>query len=71
MYYEAKADWCLQNGPLGAAPNMLMLSSAGPIKTVVGACATAAESVAVGVETIQTGAPHRSRSRRGRGRAAL
>eukprot|EP00668_Euglena_longa_P007013 GGOE01008376.1.p1 GENE.GGOE01008376.1~~GGOE01008376.1.p1 ORF type:complete len:4141 (-),score=1338.09 GGOE01008376.1:1069-11655(-) len=35
--------------------NMLMLSSAGPIKTVVGACATAAESVAVGVETIQTG----------------
>ena len=35
--------------------NMLLLSSSGPIKTVVGACATAAESVAVGVETIQTG----------------
>jgi hypothetical protein len=32
--------------------NMLLLSSSGPIKTPVGACATAAESVEVGVETI-------------------
>ena len=31
---------------------MLLLSSSGPIKTPVGACATAAESVEVGVETI-------------------
>lgn len=35
--------------------NMLLLSSAGPIKTVVGACATAAESVDVAVDTIQAG----------------
>jgi phosphopantetheine--protein transferase-like protein len=35
--------------------NMLLLSSAGPIKTVVGACATAAESADVAVETIQAG----------------
>jgi len=35
--------------------NMLLLSSAGPIKTVVGACATAAESVDVAVDTIQSG----------------
>uniref|UniRef100_A0A7S3PGY4 Ketosynthase family 3 (KS3) domain-containing protein n=1 Tax=Aplanochytrium stocchinoi TaxID=215587 RepID=A0A7S3PGY4_9STRA len=32
--------------------NMLLLSSSGPIKTPVGACATAAESVDIGVETI-------------------
>eukprot|EP01062_Namystynia_karyoxenos_P028436 TRINITY_DN21550_c0_g1_i1.p1 TRINITY_DN21550_c0_g1~~TRINITY_DN21550_c0_g1_i1.p1 ORF type:complete len:4167 (+),score=1617.38 TRINITY_DN21550_c0_g1_i1:129-12503(+) len=35
--------------------NMLLLSSSGPIKTPVGACATAAESVEVGVETILSG----------------
>ncbi len=35
--------------------NILLLSSAGPIKTPVGACATAAESMAIGVETIRTG----------------
>ena len=35
--------------------NMLLLSASGPIKTPVGACATAAESVAIGLETIQTG----------------
>lgn len=35
--------------------NMLLLSSSGPIKTPVGACATAAESVEMGVETIQGG----------------
>lgn len=32
--------------------NMLLLSSSGPIKTPVGACATALESVEVGAETI-------------------
>ncbi|TPX31149.1 hypothetical protein SmJEL517_g05464 [Synchytrium microbalum] len=35
--------------------NMLLLSSSGPIKTPVGACATAAESVEIGVETIVAG----------------
>jgi fatty acid synthase subunit alpha len=35
--------------------NMLMLSSCGPIKTPVGACATAAESVEIGMETILSG----------------
>ena len=35
--------------------NMLLLSSSGPIKTPVGACATAVESVELGVETILSG----------------
>jgi 3-oxoacyl-(acyl-carrier-protein) synthase len=35
--------------------NMLLLSSSGPIKTPVGACATAAESVVSGVETMRSG----------------
>ncbi|KAI9088332.1 hypothetical protein DFS34DRAFT_701418 [Phlyctochytrium arcticum] len=35
--------------------NMLLLSSSGPIKTPVGACATAAESVEVAVDTIMSG----------------
>mmetsp|Transcript_40375 Transcript_40375/g.65442 ORF Transcript_40375/g.65442 Transcript_40375/m.65442 type:complete len:728 (+) Transcript_40375:9792-11975(+) len=35
--------------------NMLLLSSSGPIKTPVGACATAAESVEIGVDTILSG----------------
>lgn len=35
--------------------NMLILSSAGPIKTPVGACATAVESVEIGCDTIQSG----------------
>jgi phosphopantetheine--protein transferase-like protein len=35
--------------------NMLLFSSSGPIKTPVGACATAAESVDIAVETIQAG----------------
>lgn len=34
---------------------MLLLSSSGPIKTPVGACATAAESVDIAVETIMSG----------------
>ncbi|KAL7749388.1 fatty acid synthase alpha subunit Lsd1 [Sorochytrium milnesiophthora] len=40
---------------MAAWVNLLLLSSAGPIKTPVGACATAVESVEIGVETIQTG----------------
>lgn len=35
--------------------NMLLLSCSGPIKTPVGACATAVESVEIGVETIRSG----------------
>jgi fatty acid synthase subunit alpha len=35
--------------------NMLLLSSSGPIKTPVGACATAVESVDIGYETIMEG----------------
>jgi fatty acid synthase subunit alpha len=35
--------------------NMLLLSSSGPIKTPVGACATAAESVDIGCDTITSG----------------
>jgi fatty acid synthase subunit alpha, fungi type len=35
--------------------NMLLLSSSGPIKTAVGACATAAESVDIAYETIMSG----------------
>jgi 3-oxoacyl-(acyl-carrier-protein) synthase len=34
--------------------NMLMLASAGPIKTPVGACATAAQSLELGVEAIKS-----------------
>ncbi|KAM0249848.1 hypothetical protein ACHAQJ_008886 [Trichoderma viride] len=40
---------------MAAWVNMLMLSSSGPIKTPVGACATAIESVDIGVETILEG----------------
>ena len=34
---------------------MLLLSSAGPIRTPVGACATAVESVELGIEAIELG----------------
>ena len=40
---------------MSAWVNMLLLSSSGPIKTPVAACATAVESVDVGVETILEG----------------
>lgn len=40
---------------MSAWVNMLLLSSAGPIKTPVGACATAAESVEIGCDTITSG----------------
>ncbi|GAB9466788.1 hypothetical protein Gpo141_00004153 [Globisporangium polare] len=48
----------LQEAFINVAPawvNMLLLSSSGPIKTPVGACATSAESVDIGVETIKSG----------------
>ncbi|ETN42932.1 fatty acid synthase subunit alpha [Cyphellophora europaea CBS 101466] len=40
---------------MAAWVNMLLLSSTGPIKTPVGACATAVESVDIGYETIVEG----------------
>ncbi|KAL4923343.1 trifunctional fatty acid synthase subunit FAS2 [Aspergillus undulatus] len=40
---------------MSAWVNMLLLSSTGPIKTPVGACATAVESVDIGYETIVEG----------------
>lgn len=40
---------------VGAWLNMLLLSSSGPIKTPVGACATAVESVDIGVDIIKSG----------------
>ena len=40
---------------MGAWVNMLLLSSTGPIKSPVGACATAIESLDIGCEAIQTG----------------
>ncbi|CAK7270058.1 beta subunit of fatty acid synthetase [Sporothrix epigloea] len=40
---------------MSAWVNMLLLSSSGPIKTPVGACATAVESVDIGFETIMEG----------------
>ncbi|KAL8696442.1 MAG: hypothetical protein Q9201_007657 [Fulgogasparrea decipioides] len=40
---------------ISAWVNMLLLSSSGPIKTPVGACATALESVSIGYETILLG----------------
>lgn len=40
---------------MSAWVNMLLISSSGPIKTPVGACATAIESADVGIETILSG----------------
>ncbi|CAD6648543.1 HN1_G0022040.mRNA.1.CDS.1 [Saccharomyces cerevisiae] len=40
---------------MSAWVNMLLISSSGPIKTPVGACATSVESVDIGVETILSG----------------
>ncbi|KAL2021112.1 hypothetical protein VTK56DRAFT_7531 [Thermocarpiscus australiensis] len=40
---------------MAAWVNMLLLSSSGPIKTPVGACATAVESIDIGYETIMEG----------------
>jgi fatty acid synthase subunit alpha len=40
---------------MAAWVNMLLMSSSGPIKTPVGACATAVESIDTGYETIMEG----------------
>ncbi|RYP51917.1 hypothetical protein DL768_002885 [Monosporascus sp. mg162] len=63
MYVERKLDRPVQNDVLqetfintaAAWVNMLLLSSSGPIKTPVGACATAVESVDIGYDTIMEG----------------
>lgn len=63
MYIDRKFDRPVQNDVLqetfintaAAWVNMLLLSSSGPIKTPVGACATAVESVDIGYDTIMEG----------------
>lgn len=63
MYRERYLDKPLQKdilqetfiNTMSAWVNMLLISASGPIKTPVGACATAVESVEVGVETIRSG----------------
>ncbi|RKP40379.1 thiolase-like protein, partial [Dimargaris cristalligena] len=63
MYRDRLLDKPVQNdilqetfiNTMAAWVNLLLLSSSGPVKTPVGACATAVESVEIGVETIQTG----------------
>lgn len=63
MFKDRYADRPVQNdilqesfiNTMAAWVNMLLLSSSGPIKTPVGACATAVESVDIGIETIASG----------------
>jgi fatty acid synthase subunit alpha, fungi type len=63
MHRDRFLDQPLQNdilqesfiNTMAAWVNMLLLSSSGPIKTPVGACATAVESVDIGYETIMEG----------------
>lgn len=63
VYRERYLDRPMQNDILqesyqnahGAWANLLLLASAGPIKSPVGTCATALESLDIGCETIQTG----------------
>ncbi|KAG5927705.1 hypothetical protein E4U42_001910 [Claviceps africana] len=63
MHRDRYLDQPLQNdilqesfiNTMAAWVNMLLISSSGPIKTPVGACATAVESVDVGYETIMEG----------------
>ncbi|ERT02538.1 uncharacterized protein SPSK_04795 [Sporothrix schenckii 1099-18] len=63
MHRDRYLDKPLQNdilqesfiNTMSAWVNMLLLSSSGPIKTPVGACATAVESVDIGYETIMEG----------------
>ena len=60
MFKDRYSDKPVQNdilqesfiNTMSAWVNMLLLSSSGPIKTPVGACATAVESVDTGIETI-------------------
>ncbi|KAL7930693.1 fatty acid synthase subunit alpha [Trichoderma chlorosporum] len=63
IYKDRFLDKPLQNdllqeafiNTMSAWVNMLLLSSSGPIKTPVGACATALESLDIGYETIMEG----------------
>ena len=63
VYKDRALDKSVQNdilqetfiNTISAWVNMLLLSSSGPIKTPVGACATALESINMGYETIITG----------------
>ncbi|ODQ67554.1 alpha subunit of fatty acid synthase [Nadsonia fulvescens var. elongata DSM 6958] len=63
MFKDRYSDRPIQNdilqesfiNTMSAWINMLLLSSSGPIKTPVGACATAVESIDIGVETILSG----------------
>ncbi|KAI8805920.1 hypothetical protein BJ742DRAFT_774644 [Cladochytrium replicatum] len=63
IFFERQMEKPVQNdilqesfiNTMPAWVNMLLLSSSGPIKTPVGACATAAESVDIAVETILSG----------------
>ena len=63
MHKDRFLDQPLQNdilqesfiNTMAAWVNMLLLSSSGPIKTPVGACATAVESIDIGYETIMEG----------------
>mmetsp|Transcript_8197 Transcript_8197/g.8128 ORF Transcript_8197/g.8128 Transcript_8197/m.8128 type:complete len:1882 (+) Transcript_8197:146-5791(+) len=63
MFRDRYADKPVQNdilqesfiNTMSAWVNMLLLSSSGPIKTPVGACATAVESVDIGIETLLSG----------------
>lgn len=63
MFKDRYSDRPVQNdilqesfiNTMSAWVNMLLLSSSGPIKTPVGACATAVESVDTGIETILSG----------------
>ncbi|KAJ9060861.1 fatty acid synthase alpha subunit Lsd1 [Entomophthora muscae] len=63
MYKDRLRDQPIQNdilqetfiNTMPAWINLLLLSSSGPIKTPVGACATAVESVEIGVDTILSG----------------
>jgi fatty acid synthase subunit alpha len=63
MFKDRYADRPVQNdilqesfiNTMSAWVNMLLLSSSGPIKTPVGACATAVESVDTGIDTILSG----------------
>jgi fatty acid synthase subunit alpha len=63
MHRDRFLDQPLQNdilqesfiNTMAAWVNMLLISSSGPIKTPVGACATAVESIDIGYETIMEG----------------
>lgn len=63
MFHQRKLDEDIPSDTLAesfintmpAWVNMLLVSSSGPIKTPVGACATAAESLDIGMETILSG----------------